>query len=132
MKYFILICLIFLLSGCTLWDSYFLTKFDNNEYYLVTKIRTDSDVILNKCSDNQFVKVKIDELTYNSILLKNYSQYITYNNDTIKMTNDLYNMINDTKQMYNKDVSETYCKLKFNAIIRSSTKIQEVLGSKHK
>ena len=48
------------------------------------------------------------------------------------MTNDLYNMINDTKQMYNKDVSETYCKLKFNAIIRSSTKIQEVLGSKHK
>ena len=106
-----------LLSGCSLW----MAGFDNNEYGLINKVRTISE--LGKC-DEYTVKV----LYNNALEFKNYAQYIPRNDATIGLSNQLYTIVDELHKRENP--SPAYCKAKLNTIAKSAEEIQRVVGSK--
>jgi hypothetical protein len=112
----LMLCLISLLSGCSIL---FVAHYDNNEYGLVNKIRTDAE--LKNCT-----KEGVQVLYQDTLELKNYSQYLPYNDVTVKMSNDLFTLVDELHQ---KDtINLTYCGLKLNTISKSAEQIQKVIG----
>jgi len=116
----LLVFLVILLSGCSsIQSALFVAHYDNNEYGLVNKVRTDA--LLKKC-DKDGVQVMYED----SLQLKNYSQYLPYNDVTIKMNNDLFTLVDELHQ---KDTfSLAYCALKLNTISKSAERIQQAIG----
>ena len=49
MKRLLLILLPLLLSGCAVWDAYFMAKFDVNEYQYISRIRTHAEIGKDLC-----------------------------------------------------------------------------------
>jgi PBP1b-binding outer membrane lipoprotein LpoB len=116
MKKLILISLL-LLNGCAL----LMAPYDNNEYALVNKIRTTSQ--LGECT-----KTNIDSMYFTALELKNYSELLPKNDQTIVLTKDLFTLLDEMHQR--KDFGDVYCKAKLNIIEISSEKIQRVIGNK--
>jgi len=116
----LLVSLVILLSGCSsIQSALFVAHYDNNEYGLVNKVRTDA--LLKKC-DKDGIQVMYED----SLQLKNYSQYLPYNDVTIKMNNDLFTLVDELHQ---KDTfSPAYCALKLNTISKSAERIQQAIG----
>jgi len=116
----LLVFLVILLSGCSsIQSALFVAHYDNNEYNLVNKVRTDA--LLKKC-DKDGIQVMYED----SLQLKNYSQYLPYNDVTIKMNNDLFTLVDELHQ---KDTfSPAYCALKLNTISKSAERIQQAIG----
>jgi hypothetical protein len=116
----LLLCCILLLSGCSsIQSALFVAHYDNNEYGLVNKVRTDA--LLKNCN-----KEGIQVMYEDALQLKNYSQYLPHNDVTIKMNNDLFTLVDELHQ---KDTfSPAYCALKLNTISKSAEKIQQAIG----
>lgn len=112
------------LSGCALWDIYNQTKYDTNEYALITEIRTLAQT--SKGCDAESVK-KIYVATQQ---LNNFSEYLPGNNKkTVEMNTGLMNMV---KELYNKPqpIAPMYCNAKLNIIEITAESIQKVTGTK--
>lgn len=125
------------LSGCaiawTLWDAYSLAPYDTNEYALVNKIRTQSEVAVNDCKDQTKSQTNFDTIYNFSLELKNFSQYIPKNKDTQKLTVNLYDLSKQGKEAYGKgNVSEVFCKLKLQQVNRTAETIQTLVGKRPK
>jgi PBP1b-binding outer membrane lipoprotein LpoB len=116
MKKLILISLL-LLNGCALW----MAPYDNNEYALVNKVRTISQ--LGDCT-----KKNIDSMYFTALELKNYSEMLPRNDQTIALTKDLFTVVEEMKKR--TDFSSVYCKAKLNIIEISAEKIQHAIGNK--
>ena len=116
MKKLILMSLL-LLNGCALW----MAPYDNNEYALVNKVRTISQ--LGDCT-----KKNIDSMYFTALELKNYSEMLPKNDQTIVLTKDLFTVVEEMKNR--TDFSNIYCKAKLNIIEISAEKIQHVIGNK--
>lgn len=127
-KALILILLIISLQGCGVL---LMEDFDNNEYQITTELRTSAIIAQGMCQNNENIRNILDEMSTNSLLLKNYTEYIWFNEDSHKMASSLHSMIINTQTIYkNEEISELYCKEKFKSIELSSAKIQKVLGGK--
>jgi folate-dependent tRNA-U54 methylase TrmFO/GidA len=65
-------------------------------------------------------------------LLKNYSQYIPKNEQSIRPINITYDMVTELKVRYQKEnkVSKTYCELKMQSIIDATESIQQAIGKR--
>jgi PBP1b-binding outer membrane lipoprotein LpoB len=115
----ILLCCI-LLSGCsTIKSALFVAHYDNNEYALVNKVRTDAE--LKNCN-----KDGIQTMYQDAMELKNYSQYLPHNDVTVKMNNALFTLVDELHQK--ETFSPTYCALKLNTISKTAERIQQVIG----
>lgn len=125
MKKLLLVCIVTLnLSGCAIWDIYNQTKYDTNEYALITEIRTLAQT--SKGCDAESVK-KIYVATQQ---LNNFSEYLPGNNKkTVEMNTGLMNMV---KELYNKPqpIAPMYCNAKLNIIEITAESIQKVTGTK--
>ena len=108
--------LVALLSGCSIL---LVAHYDSNEYGLVNKVRTEAQ--LKNCT-----KEGVQVLYQNALELKNYSQYLPYNDLTISMNNDLFTMVDELHQK--ETINPTYCGLKLNTISKSAEAIQKVIG----
>jgi hypothetical protein len=116
----LILSVVILLSGCSsIQSALFVAHYDNNEYGLVNKVRTDA--LLKNCN-----KEGIQVMYEDALQLKNYSQYLPHNDVTIKMNNDLFTLVDELHQ---KDTfSLAYCALKLNTISKSAEKIQQAIG----
>ena len=112
----LILSIVALLSGCSIL---FVAHYDNNEYGLVNKVRTDAE--LKNCT-----KEGIQVLYQDALELKNYSQHLPYNDVTIKMSNDLFTIVDELHQK--ETINPTYCGLKLNSISKSAEAIQKVIG----
>jgi hypothetical protein len=113
----LLIVSLLLLSGCSFWNP---ATFDTNEYLLTTRVRTLSQ---GDCS-----KSNIDRLYFTSLELKNFSQYLPYNDKTASMTNNLFTIVDG---IHSKEtISDVYCKSKLQIISKSSEEIQQIIGQR--
>jgi hypothetical protein len=120
------------LSGCALIDAYLMAGYDTNEYALVNKIKTKSELAVDDCKDSIKSKQNADDLYYTAIELRNFSQNIPRNDDTTKLAGNLVELTKQGKELYVKtpSVSETFCKLKLQQISRSAEVAQKVIGKK--
>lgn len=137
MKKLLLIPVFISLTGCTpllvkLYDSYMLAPYDNVEYSLVNKLRTQAELTIDKCDTKQEVLQDLKVMNQVSKELKNFSQYVPDNKDTIKITAALHTMVNNTYDYYlkNETINTTYCKLKLKQIISSADTAQKAIGAR--
>lgn len=125
MKKLLLVCIVTLqLSGCAVWDIYNQSKYDTNEYALVTEIRTLAQT--SKGCDEASVK----KLYFTTLQLNNFSEYQNGNNKkSVEMNTGLLNMV---RELYNKPqpIAPIYCNAKLNIIEISAEAIQKVTGTK--
>ena len=109
------------LTACSSLSGIIVAPFDNNEYLLVDKIRTESQI--GKCD-----QASIDGIYVESLELKNYSQYLPKNAKSYEMTQNLFTVVDELHQKQNP--SAVYCSAKLNIISKSAEEIQQVMGNR--
>jgi hypothetical protein len=131
MKKLFLIALISLLPGCALYDAYVMARFDNNEYALINRIRTEAHLGAAKCGKPEVVAV-VDHLWATSVEFRNYTQSIPHNEEATKMGSELAEIVKGLSERYHgtEPVSMMYCTTKFSGIERNAVNIQNVIGKK--
>jgi hypothetical protein len=131
MKKLLLVCAIFTLSGCTVFDAYFMAKYDTNEYALINDIKTKAQVAEENCANNLLVTTQVNELYIKSLEFKNFATHIPRNEDSVKLSNKLLILTKDAKDQFNKSaVSNFYCKSKLEQIVKSADTMQQAIGKK--
>lgn len=136
MKKILLIISVGLLSGCstlnTLYDSYFLAKYDTNEYALINTVKTKSIIAQADCSDRQKTIDNVNTIYEKSYEFRNFTFHIPRNKDAQAMSEKLLKLTTDTKEYYQKNdkVSDIFCKSRYQQIARAADAIQSTLGSK--
>lgn len=136
-KLFIALLALMVLNGCAAISavpvvrSYFMATFDNNEYMLINTVRTQANLGAAKCGTPEVIPV-VDNIYFKTIELRNYSQSIPHNEETIKMSSELSEIVKGLSERYHgKDpVSLTYCTTKFGIIEKNAVTIQNVVGAK--
>lgn len=131
MKKLILLAVISLLQGCALYDAYFMARFDNNEYLLINKIRTEANLGAAKCGKPEVV-AEVDNIWRTTVELRNYTQSIPHNEEATKMSAELADIVKGLSDRYKgtEPVSMMYCTTKFSSIERNAVTIQNVIGKK--
>lgn len=131
MKKLILALAILSLNGCALYDAYFMAKYDNNEYMLINRIRTQANLGAAKCGKPEVV-AEVDSVWRTTVELKNYSQSIPHNEEATKMSAELAEIVKGLSDRYKgtEPVSMMYCTTKFASIERNAVTIQNVIGKK--
>lgn len=131
MKRLILVLALSLLSSCALVDAYRMARFDNNEYMLINTVRTQANLGARKCGTPEVV-AEVDAIWFKTVELRNYSESIPHNQETVTMTQELSEIVKGLSDRYHdtEPVSLNYCTLKFGNIEKSATIIQNVVGDK--
>lgn len=132
MKKLIPLTFVVLLSGCTLFDAYFMAKYDTTEYALVNEIKTKAQIAEGNCGNQTLVVTQVNELYNKALEFKNFTMHIPRNKDADNMSTKLLTLTKDTKDYFNKaeKISPIFCKAKIQQIEKSADTIQHVLGSK--
>ena len=132
MKSILFIAALFLLTGCSTVNSFFVAKYDTNEYELINWIRTSAELSAETCDNMYLSKENYVALYRSSIEFKNFTQYLRRNQDTYELANNLHQLIDQGVNMYANDnqVSQTFCELSLVQISESAETIQKVLGDK--
>jgi len=120
------------LSGCALFDAYFMAKYDTTEYALVNDIKTKAQIAEENCGNHILVVTQVNELYIKSLEFKNFTTHIPRNKDTDNMSTKLLTLTKDTRDYFNKaeKISPIFCKAKLQQVVKSADTIQHVLGSK--
>lgn len=136
MKKLLLILSVGLLTGCStltnLYDSYFLAKYDTNEYALINTVKTKSIIAQADCNDRQKTIDNVNTIYEKSYEFRNFTFHIPQNKDAQAMSEKLLKLTTDTKEYYQKNekVSDIFCKSRYQQITRAADTIQSTLGSK--
>jgi hypothetical protein len=131
MKKLLVVASLFILTGCAAIDAYRMARFDNNEYALVNSVRTQANLGAAKCGTPE-AKNTVDNIYYKTVELKNYSQSIPKNEETVKMSSELAEIVKGLSERYKgaEPVSLPYCTTKFGLIEKNAVTIQNVIGAK--
>lgn len=132
MKKFILICLLLGLQGCALIDAYLMTKYDPNEYQMITVIRAQAQQAKSNCDNLDQSKNTSLKVTTDSHMFMLYSEHIPRNKDLIEASKNLHAMAKGLSDQYIKSekVSAAFCRIKFQNIETSADKIQTVVAGR--
>ena len=132
LKLLIVSSLFVFLPGCALWDAYFMANYDNVEYSITNKIRTVSELSVDECNDYEKSKTNFKTIYAYSLELKNFTEYIPNNKESKILGQNIEILAKQAKDHYDKNstVSESFCKLKLQQIIRSAETTQRVIGAK--
>jgi len=132
MKKILIVLFAFSLSGCALFDAYFMAKYDTNEYFIVNDIKTKAQVAEENCGNHILVVTQVNELYIKALEFKNFTTHIPRNKDTDNMSTKLLTLTKDTRDYFNKaeKISPIFCKAKLQQVVKSADTIQHVLGSK--
>ena len=135
-KFLVLFLAVMTMSGCAtingVIDYFDMARFDNNEYLLAVQVRTQANLGARK-SGTPDVNREVSLLWGDSLALKNYSESIPNNEETITMSSELLEIVRGLDQRYNidkKEVSMGYCTSKFGLIEKNATIITNVVGAK--
>lgn len=132
LKKILLIGSVALLPSCALVDSYFMAKYDTNEYAAITQLRTQAELAQASCDDKKKTEGHISEMYAQSVYLKNFAQLRARNDDTATITYNIYLLTEQLKNHYEKNekVSVAYCKLKLQQIEKNTISSQKIIGAK--
>ena len=75
MKKILIVIFAFSLSGCALFDAYFMAKYDTNEYFIVNDIKTKAQVAEENCGNHILVVTQVNELYIKALEFKNKTFY---------------------------------------------------------
>ena len=115
------------LNSCAVYDAMTMAKFDNNEYGLITRIKTIAETA--ECGNKDSIAESAKKMWVYTVEFKNYTQYIPSNQKSFEVASKLSEI---TMGLHNKhgEMSTVYCEEKLKIIIRTTEDIQKSLGSK--
>jgi hypothetical protein len=128
-----LIVLLFpLLTSCAVYDAVTMTKYDPNEYLLISEIRIDARHYKDLCDNQTASKTNSIALANKTELFEAYSENLPSNGDGVKAAKALNEIAKGLVDRYNTGdrVTPIFCKLKFEGIEHSANTIQHVLGNR--
>lgn len=127
-----IIGLAIILPGCALVDAYLMTKYDPNEYKLISEIRTDAMLAKKDCKDSQKSAYNAVGLANKTQLFEIYSQHVPRNDNVITASKDLNSIAQGLAVRYNpfNAPSETFCKIKFESIENNAMTMQHIIGAR--
>lgn len=130
----LLILIALLLSGCTSMIEAYSLKYDTNEYLLITYIRNSAGLSKNTCNDQTSSKNNANDIALKTSFFVNFTQYSASNSDVKTAAIELNNISIGLTAQYNngRQVSPTFCKLKFENIETNAETIQKTIGKKPK
>ena len=119
------------LTGCALWDAYFMAPYDANEYMLITEIRVDAGQYKSECANPVTAPVNAQAMAHKTHLYEAYSEQIPRNENGYKSEQALNEIAQGLNTAYSKgSVSATFCRLKYVSIENSATLIQRVTAGR--
>ena len=120
------------LNGCAVWDAFFMTGFDPNEYRVITEIRTDANAYKAQCSDSAKSKLNAMAISHKTMLFQYYEEQIPKNKNGYNASVELNKIAQGLKDRYNLGaaVPDVFCKLKFEGIEHSADLMAHVLGKR--
>ena len=132
MKKLLLALALLSLSGCAVVDAVLMTKYDPNEYLLISEIKVDARHYAEGCSNPLIIQTNAVEMARKTELFEAYSENLPSNGDGIKAAKALNEIAQGLVTQYNQQgkVSPLFCKLKFEGIEHSANTIQHVLGNR--
>lgn len=133
MKKILIAISVALLNGCALYDAYFMTGFDNNEYLLITQIRADAAAYKTQCGNHLLASTNAVAISNKTDLFEKYSEQIPRNENGIKASKNLNEIAQGLARAYidaKGEPSATFCKLKYSSIENSAYVIQHVVGNR--
>jgi hypothetical protein len=121
-----------MLPGCALYDAYMMTGFDNNEYLLITQVRTDAQLFKTQCDNPVLAPANAQSMAFKTRLFENYSEQIPRNTNVRASAKALNEIAQGLDRQYGQpgQVSPTFCRLKYSAIENSAQVIQHVVGAR--
>jgi hypothetical protein len=121
---------VFLLSGCSVVQAYFMAKYDVAEHSMINDIRTTAE--LADCTNHESMKNTSTRLYSVGSALRNYSSSIPDNEPATIIADNLLIIIKGVNNKYqtSSEVSETYCKLKVDSIKNAAAEAQRVIARK--
>mgnify|MGYP006267271599 CR=1 FL=1 len=128
-----LIVLLFpFLASCAVVDAMLMTKFDPNEYLLISEIRVDARNYAKECTNPILGQPNAVAMARKTELFSAYSEKLPHNVDGAKAAVSLNEMAQGLVKQYDagNKVSPIFCKLKFEGIEHSADVIQHVLGNR--
>ena len=130
MKRLILITLL-LLNGCALVDAYRMTKYDPNEYRMITEIRYSAQQAKTQCNNATLSQNNSINLSTQTHIFVLYSEHVPSNDRVIAAANELDAIAQGLSNQYTKaTVSTAFCRIKFENIESSADYMQKVIGAR--
>ena len=133
MKKLVVILIAFALNGCALYDAYMQTGFDNQEYMLITQIRTDAQLYKKQCSNLLIAATNAVAIANKTDLFEKYSELIPRNENGINASRSLNTIAQGLATAYidpRGEPSATFCRLKYSSIENAAYVIQHVVGNR--
>lgn len=131
MKRIAVVLITLALNGCALYDAYFMTGYDANEYMLVTQIRTDAQVYKTQCENPAVAPANAQAIALKTRLFANYSEQIPDNDNGKRASEGLFEIAQGLDAAYKKGTpSPVFCKLKYGSIENAAYVIQHVVGNR--
>ena len=119
------------ISGCALWDAYFMAPYDANEYLLITEIRTTAIQYRRQCDNAVLAPVNAQAMANRTELYEKYEEQIPRNDNGKNAARALNEIAQGLNTAYVKgSVSPTFCRLKYNNIEHSAELIQRVTAGR--
>jgi hypothetical protein len=128
-----LIVLLFpILTSCAVYDAVTMTKYDPNEYLLISEIRVDARHYAMACANPIMSVSNASVMANKTELFQAYSENLPSNGDGVKAATALNEIAQGLVKQYESSttVSPIFCKLKFEGIEHSADTIQHVLGNR--
>ena len=130
MKRLILITLLSL-NGCALVDAYRMTKYDPNEYRMITEIRYSAQQAKTQCNNTTISQNNSINLSTQTHIFVLYSEHVPSNDQVIAAANELDAIAQGLSNQYTKaTVSAAFCRIKFENIETSADYMQKVIGAR--
>jgi len=127
----LLVALTVLLSGCTVVDAYLMTKYDPNEYQIITGIRAEAGHAKTQCDSALTSRYNATKISYDTQTFVLYSEHIPRNDNLLAAAKALDNIAQGLADQYKQEkVSPAFCKIKFETIETSADKLQKVIGGR--
>lgn len=128
----LIVLLLPLLSSCAVYDAVTMTKYDPNEYLLISEIRVDARHYAVACGNPIMTQPNAVAMANKTELFQAYSENLPSNGDGVKAATTLNEIAQGLVKQYNTNgsVSALFCKLKFEGIEHSAETIQHVLGNR--
>jgi hypothetical protein len=131
-KKLLLLLSVLTLNGCAVYDAVTMTKYDPNEYLLISEIRVDARHYATGCTNPIMSQPNAVAMARKTELFEAYSENLPSNGDGVKAAKSLNEIAQGLVARYNLGdaVSPLFCKLKFEGIEHSADTIQHVLGNR--
>lgn len=135
MKKILALLVVGLLSGCAslndVVDAYLMTKFDPNEYKLITTVRFNAQKFKTQCDNAVASKANANKVADDALLYVLYNQYIPRNKELNLASQNLLGIANGLRDQYDRGtVSPAFCKVKFQNIETFAEKIQSAVAGR--